>query len=67
VDDTAGFATNTLMRLRLVAQGDAFRLLVDGETVLEARDDELSAAGRVGLMVRHCSGARCFDFTLLMP
>lgn len=66
LDDSAGFQINTLMRVRLVAEGAAFRLLVDGETVLEAQDDELTSAGRVGLMVRHCTGARFFDFTLLL-
>jgi hypothetical protein len=38
---------------------------VDGETVLEAADDELDAAGRVGFFVHNCTGARFFDFTLL--
>lgn len=66
VDDAIGFSTNALMHVRLVAEGSAFRLLIDGDTVLEGNDDELSNPGRVGLMVRHCNGARFFDFTLLM-
>lgn len=65
LDDGAGFQIDTLMRVRLVAEGSAFRLLVDGELVLEAQDEGLTGAGRVGLMVRHCTDARFFDFTLL--
>jgi hypothetical protein len=64
LDALVGFSPNTLMRLRLVAEGSVFRLLLDGETVLEGSDNELSA-GRAGFMVRNCSGARFFDFTLL--
>jgi hypothetical protein len=66
LDDSAGFQVDTLMRVRLVAEGAAFRLLIDGEVALEAQDDQLTSAGRVGLMVRHCAGARFFDFTLLL-
>jgi hypothetical protein len=64
LDGSAGFTPNTLLRLRLVAEGSVFRLVLDGETVLEGSDNELSA-GRVGFMVRNCTGARFFDFTLL--
>jgi hypothetical protein len=65
LDDTVGFTTNVVMRVRLVAQGDAFRLVVDGETVLEARDDTPAMPGRVGLLTRHCTGARFFDLELI--
>jgi hypothetical protein len=66
LDDGAGFQTDTLMRVRLVAEGAAIRLLLDGEVALEAQDVELTSAGRVGFMVRHNTGARFFDFTLLL-
>lgn len=36
LDDTVGFSTGALTRVRLVAQDDQFRLVLDGETVLEA-------------------------------
>lgn len=65
LDASSGFTLNTLMRVRLVAEGSQFRLVVDGETVLEAADDELNDAGRVGFFVHNCPGARFFDFTLL--
>jgi hypothetical protein len=65
LDTNAGFTTNALMRVRLVAQGDAFTMLIDGATVLEGRDGEIAAAGRVGFMTRHCTGARFFDVMLV--
>jgi hypothetical protein len=64
LDDDNGFAINQVMRVRLVAEGALFRLLIDGETVLEGSDSDL-IDGRVGLMARDCVGARFFDFTLL--
>jgi hypothetical protein len=53
------------MRVRLIAEGLQFRLVLDGETVLEAADADLTNAGRVGFFVHNCTGARFFDFTLL--
>jgi hypothetical protein len=64
LDSTSGFPTNQVRRVRLVAEGSAFRVLLDGEPVLEGQDDELDS-GRVGFMVRNCTGARFFDLTLL--
>ncbi len=65
LDAAAGFSAGTLVRVRLVAQGDEFRLLIDGRGVLDGRDDELAAGGRVGFLTRHCTGARFFDLMLV--
>jgi hypothetical protein len=65
LDASTGFTLNTLMRVRLIAEGLQFRLVLDGETVLEAADADLTNAGRVGFFVHNCTGARFFDFTLL--
>ncbi len=65
LDDTRGYATGTLMRLRLVAQQDEVRLVLDGETILEGRDTAPPVAGRVGFLTRNCTGARFFDLTLV--
>jgi hypothetical protein len=65
LDTDAGFGLGELMRVRLVAQAGAIRMLIDGATVLEARDDGPFEAGRVGLMTRHCTGGRFYDLTLL--
>jgi hypothetical protein len=65
VDAGAGFEVDRLYTLRLVAQGGAIRMLLDGVTVLEAVDDQPDGPGQVGLMTRACDGARFYDLTLL--
>ncbi len=65
LDAAAGFTVGALMRLRLVAQADVFRLVLDGETILEGRDNTPALAGRVGFLTRHCTGARFFDLELV--
>lgn len=66
LDSGVGFEINRLMRVRLVAEGTLFRLVLDGETVLEGSDSALTDAGRAGFMVRSCTGARFFDLHITL-
>lgn len=66
LDATTGFDIDRLMRVRLLAQGPSFRLIIDGETVLEGSDTTLDEAGRAGFLVRNCTGARFFDLHISM-
>jgi hypothetical protein len=52
VDPRPGFVPGEIRSVRLAAQGDAFRLHLDGELVLEASDAALPGPGRVGFMCR---------------
>ncbi|HEX6071219.1 MAG TPA: hypothetical protein VFZ18_15405 [Longimicrobiaceae bacterium] len=52
VDPRPGFVPGEIRSVRLAVQGDAFRLHLDGELVLEAADATLPGPGRVGFMCR---------------
>lgn len=52
VDETAGFVPGEIRSLRLSAQGEVFRLYLDGELALEAVDASIPERGRVGFMCR---------------
>jgi hypothetical protein len=57
-DPLGGFTPGTWHLLRLAAQRDSFELAIDGNVVLSGQDDEIDAAGSIGLLCRGATTAR---------
>jgi hypothetical protein len=64
VVNVEGFTVGQIHSVRIVAQGEAFRVHVDGELTLEASDDSLPLAGRVGFLARANTAAHFYRLDL---
>jgi hypothetical protein len=62
VDATAGYDVNQLHDVKLVAEGRALRVYLDGNLILQGEDASLVRAGRVGLV---CQGNDQANFSML--
>ena len=63
LDKTKGFEVGRLYDVKLIAEGPAFQVYLDGERILEGRDAALAAPGRVGLMSRNNKQAFFYRFS----
>lgn len=48
LDDTLGYDTNELYRVKLVVQDVSFTLFIDDDLVLQGEDDSITKSGKVG-------------------
>ncbi len=65
LDLTGGYEPGAVHTVRLTAQGEEFRVLVDGLRVLEGRDSSLTEPGRVGFYCRANSQASFHHIELI--